>query len=72
MVYLKDILELIPNENAFYLKETKLTENVVRVSREKLESCYDISKIMVATVNVVFDDFKRNGIALVVNKIIQK
>ena len=72
MVYLKNILDLIPNETVFYLKETKLTENAVRVSREKLESCYDVSQIMVATINAVFEEFKRIGIALVVDKIIKK
>ena len=72
MVYLKSILDLMPNETIFYLKETKLAKNAVRVSREKLENCYDVSKIMVATINAVFDDFKRAGIALVVDKIIKK
>ena len=73
MVYLENILELIPSENIFHIKESGLSDKEMRISREMLEKHYNAAKIKVFTINVAFDKYqKRDGVILGVNKLIKK
>ena len=72
MIYLKDVLELMPHEKMFRLKEHKYSKDVVCVSRELLEKRYDVTKMMVATIGTYFNTFEEyGGIELVVDKFVE-
>ena len=72
MIYLKDVLELMPHEKKFRLMNHKYAKGVVCVSRELLEKRYDVTKMKVATISTYINTFEEyGGNELVVDKFIE-